>query len=689
MKYKFELENLDCVNCARKIEENLKLNKKLRNVNVNFAKLTLTFESDEKIDIKKEIISEVKKIEPDVKIKDINEVESKESKNKILKDVIVLFTGVIFIGLSCVIKNRVISNICVIISYALLMYKTFITALKKLKNKTIDESILICISAIGAYIVNKHMEGVMVLFLYDLGKILEAKAVNSTRKSIKALMNIRPEYANVKVGDEIVKKDPNEVRIGDIIIVKPGEKIPVDGIIITGETKLDKSVLTGESKYVSAKVGDEVLSGSININGKIEVKAMVEYTDSAVNKILELTENATDRKAKTENFVAKLAKIYVPIVITLALLVGIFMPQVTNVSYEVSVYRALMFLVVSCPCAIAISVPLSYFSGIGKASKEGILIKGSDYLDSLRNIKVIGMDKTGTITTGKFEVDKVNVTDKNYTKEQLMNYIILGESFSNHPIAKAILENVDKIDNSNVKDFEEISGMGIKYRLDNQSIKIGNEELVGKAEYKKIGTTVVFVSVNDNVIGSIELKDKLKSNVKEEIEKLKQKGVKVIMFTGDDNYVAVDVSKEAGIDEFYAKLLPEDKYKKVEELIDKKVSKEDKVAFVGDGINDSPTVALADIGIAMGYNGANSTIEAADVVIMTDNIAKINHMISISKFTNKIIKENLIFAISMKLVFLTLSLFGLTTMAFAVFADVGVTLITILNSIRILKTKRC
>lgn len=684
MKYNFELENLTCPNCARKIEEKLASNAKLKNVNINFAKLTLSFETDEKINMTKDIVKVVQSIEPDVNV--IDKEKEEKTNTGILKDILLLVFGVVFVVLSYVFKN--ISTIFMVISYILLMYKTFILAMKKLRNKTIDESILICISAIGAYLVEKPLEGVMVLFLYDIGKILEKKAINSTRKSIKSLMNIRPEYALVKVQDKIIKKDPSEVKIGDILIVKPGEKIPVDGLIINGTTKLDKSVLTGESKYITATVNDTVLSGSININSKIEIKAICEYVDSAVNKILELTENATDRKAKTENFVAKLAKIYVPIVIILAVLVGVFMPLVTNVTYSTSIYRALMFLVVSCPCAIAISVPLSYFSGIGKASKSGILIKGSDYLDALRNIKVIGMDKTGTITTGKFEVDKVNVLDENYTKEDVMHFVILGESFSNHPIAKAILNNMDSVDTSKVTDHEEISGMGIRYKMDNHEIKIGNEKLVETHENKKVGTTIVYVAVDNIVIGSVELKDKIKENAKVEIEALKKKGIKTIMFTGDDTEVANEVAKSINVDEVYSKLLPEDKYKKIEELIKSKKENE-KIAFVGDGINDSPTVALADIGIAMGYNGANSTIEAADVVIMTDDISKLNHMIDISKFTNKIIKENLIFAISMKVIFLTLSLFGLTTMAFAVFADVGVTLMTILNSIRILKTKRC
>lgn len=686
MKYRFKLENLTCPNCARKIEEKLALNDILKDVNINFAKLTLSFETNQNINIEKDIIKVVQSIEPDVEVKDLN--KAKEKDNNVMRDILYLVIGMLFVGIGYVLKNNILQTISLVIAYVILMHKTFILAMKKLKNKTIDESILICISAIGAYLVKKPLEGVMVLFLYDLGKILEKKAINNTRRSIEALMDIRPEYAWVKEENNIIKKDPSEVKIGDVVVIKPGEKIPVDGVILKGKTKLDKSVLTGESKYVNANVNDIVLSGSINISSTVEIKATCEYVNSAVNKILELTENATDRKAKTENFVAKLAKVYVPIVITLAILVGVFMPLVTNVTYDTSIYRALMFLVVSCPCAIAISVPLSYFSGIGKASKSGILIKGSDYLDALRNITVIGMDKTGTITTGKFEIDKINVLNESYTKEDVMYYLTLGESFSNHPIAKAILKDREVKDLDKVEEHEEISGMGIRYVVDKHIVKIGNEKLVETYEKHKVGTTIVYVSLDDIVIGSVELKDRLKENVKEEIAKLKKKGIKTIMFTGDDVEVANDVARKINIDEIYSKLLPEDKYKKIEELIKNKKENE-KIAFVGDGINDSPTVALADIGISMGYNGANSTIEASDVVIMTDDISKLNNMIDISKYTNKIIKQNLIFAISMKVVFLTLSLFGFITMALAVFADVGVTLMTILNSIRILNTKKC
>lgn len=462
-KYKFELSGLGCPNCARKIEESIKGNPNFQNVTVNFANLTLSFEANENIDIKTYVEEKVNAIEPGIKLIDLNKQEKDifEKESKISKDVVILILGLVLASISFYMQNTVINTICIIISYVLLMYKTFLTAIKKLKNKTIDESALICISAIGAYLVKKPIEGMMVLALYDIGKILEAKAVNSTRKSIKALMNIRPEYANVLKDNMVIKVSPDEVNEGDILVINAGEKVPVDGIVIKGKTKLDKSVLTGESMYVSTNVGDEILSGSVNVGNTIQIEAKSTYVNSTVSRILELTENATDRKAKTENFVARLAKIYVPTVMMLAILVAILLPFVISITYSQSIYRALMFLVISCPCAIAISVPLSYFCGIGKASSKGILIKGSDYLDALRGIKVLVMDKTGTITTGKFGIDKINVIDENYTKDEILNLCKLGESFSNHPIAKAILvDGVDKLDTKKVKEHKEISGKG-------------------------------------------------------------------------------------------------------------------------------------------------------------------------------------------------------------------------------------
>lgn len=688
-KYRYKLLDLDCANCARKIEEALKENDKLKNVVVNFATSSLSFELMDEED-KPNINFLVSKVIPSVKAVEVGGKQTEEEKKyDIGVDIAFLIAGVAFAIISHVYKMYAISNICIIISYCFLMYKTFITAIKKLINKVVDESALICISAIGAYLIGKPMEGMMVLLLYDIGKILEARAVNKTRKSIKELMKIRPEYANIRKFYKIMTIKPEEVEIGDTLIVKSGEKVPVDGKIIKGNTKLDNSILTGESMYVSANVGDEILSGSINVGDTIEIKATNLYVNSTVSRILELTENATDRKAKAENFVARIAKIYVPIVMLLAVTVGVFMPLISNVTYDESIYRALMFLVISCPCAIAISVPLSYFCGIGKASSKGILVKGSDYLDSLRGIKTLVLDKTGTITTGKFGIDKINVLDKNYSKEQILTVCRLGESFSSHPIAKAILgEDDEQLDTKRVTEHKEIAGHGIEFILDGKKVRVGNEKFVGiDTTNQSAGVTMVYVSQEERLIGSIELKDKVKSGAKEAVSSIKEQGIEVHMFTGDNASVAQSVADEVGIESVLAELLPQDKYEMLEELILAKKQEQHKIAFVGDGINDSPVIARADVGISMGGVGVSGSIEASDVVIMTDEISKIKEAIDISKYTNRIIKQNLVFALGMKLVFLTLSLFGLTNMLIAVFADVGVTLITILNSVRILKKR--
>lgn len=688
-RYRYKLVDLDCANCARKIEDTLKKNEELKNVVVNFGTSTLSFEVENEA-LKPNINLQISRIMPNVRAVEITGKQDAEEKGyKISTDITLLVIGLVFAGLSFIINMDIVSTICIFISYALLMYKTFITAVKKLKNKIIDESALICISAIGAYLIAKPMEGMMVLALYDIGKILEARAVNNTRKSIKELMKIRPEYANLKKFYQIKTIKPEQVEIGDILVIKAGEKVPVDGKVVKGKTQLDKSIITGESKYVSVSVGDEILSGSVNVGDTIEIEATNTYVNSTVSRILELTENATDRKAKTENFVARMAKIYVPIVMVLAVTVGVFMPLVSNVTYHESIYRALMFLVISCPCAIAISVPLSYFCGIGKASSKGILVKGSDYLDTLRGIKTLVLDKTGTITTGKFEVDTVNVQNDSYTKEQILNICKLGESFSNHPIAKAILEgNTEDLDTKRVTNHKEIAGQGISFSLDDKFILVGNSKLLGiDNAQQKVGVTTVYVSVDGNFVGSIELKDKVKNGVKETIDNLKKQNVSIHMFTGDNTSVAQNVASEVGIENVEAELLPQDKYEKLEWLIAAKEKEQDKVAFVGDGINDSPVIARADIGISMGGVGVSGSIEASDVVIMTDEISKIKEAMDISKYTNKIIKQNLVFALGMKITFLTLSLFGLTNMLIAVFADVGVTLMTILNSVRILKKK--
>lgn len=577
----------------------------------------------------------------------------------------------------------VLSTVLIITAYVILLCKTAKKAVKQItKNKILDENALITISVIGAFLIGKEMEGAMVILLYEIGKILESKAVNKSRRSISELMNIKPEYANIKNGDNIETVTPDKVSIGDIIVVKSGEKIPLDGIVTKGEAQIDTSALTGESKLIDVTENSKVLSGSINAQGLLEIEVTSTYENSTVNKILQLVENATDKKAKTETFVSKAAKIYTPVVIGFAILVAIFMPILFNVTYDESIYKALVFLVISCPCSIAISVPLSYFSGIGKASKKGILIKGSDYLDGLKDIGTIVFDKTGTITIGNLEVEEINSYKEEISKKEILKYFAMGESFSNHPIAKSILKKADMdIDLSQVKNYEEISGKGIKYEFEGKTIKIGNAKFVEKESSQILGT-VLYLKINDEVVGNIVLKDQIKPDAKQAITLLKQMNIKTHMFTGDKKEVAIETAKEVGIPNVVYEMLPADKYNKLEEVIKDEPKK---TVFVGDGINDSPVLARADIGISMGGIGSSSAIEASDIAIMTDELMKIVEGIKISKNTNKIIKQNLIFSIGVKIATLVLTLLGIADMWQAVFADVGVTLITILNTLRILK----
>lgn len=690
-KYNFILKNLDCANCAREIEEGLKENKELHNVVVNFNTLRLSYETDTVS--KEEVIKKVLEIEPEVEVEEFSkETEkvktNKENSSKTKFQIIRLLIGTAIASLGLYLEKidgmQIVSMIVVLIGYIILLYRTLKNAAKLLiKSHSINENFLVSLSCIGAYFIGEHFEGLMVIILYEIGKILEEKAINKTRKSISSLMNIKPEYANLKNGEDISVVKPEDVKIGDIVVIKQGEKIPLDGIVVKGEASLNTASLTGESKLRKVKVEDSVLSGSINENGLLEIKVTDEYKNSTVQKILDLVENATDKKAKTETFVGKAAGIYTPIVIVLAILVAVFLPLVSSTTYSQSIYRALVFLVISCPCAIAISVPLSYFSGIGKASKEGILIKGSDYIDSLKELKEIVFDKTGTLTKGEFNVEKITKLSK-YTEDEILNYAAIGESFSNHPIAKSILRSAKKdIDTSNVKEYKEIAGKGISYQIDGKTILVGNSELV-ECENTNDGTTDIFVKIDDEVAGIIVLADTIKHGTKEAIEKLKSMGITTRMFTGDNFEVAKKVAKDLKISNVKAEMLPTDKYKEMEKIIDKRDEK-CKVGFVGDGINDSPVLALADVGFSMGGVGSSSAIEASDIVIMTDNIEKIVQAIEIANKTCKIIKQNLIFAIFVKILVLVLSSIGVLGMASAVFADVGVTLITIFNTIRILK----
>ena len=676
-KYKYRLNNLDCANCANKIEERLKKENNLSDVVVNFSSLTLSFMSND--DIKIEDISDiVTKIEPEVVVTKIDE-EVKETKKNY--NLIRLIIGVIIalLGLYVNFDNEIINKILIIASYVILLYRTFKVAVKMLiKSHTINENALITISAIGAYFVDKQMEGLMVIILYEIGKILEEKAVNNSRNSIKDLMNIKQDFANKVVGDKTKVINVEDVKINDILIIKKGEKIPVDGIVIEGETKLNLFSLTGESDLVNKKENDEVLSGSINEEKVIKIKATKLFNDSTVSKILSLIEDATDKKSKTETFVAKMAKYYTPIVLIISVITFICFILFTDLTTYESIYRALVFLVISCPCAIAISVPLSYFTGIGVSSKNGILVKGSNYLDLLSRVNKIVFDKTGTLTSGAFVVTSFNLLDNSYSEDYILKLYALGENLSNHPIAKSIMNYVNIDVNEKVKNHKEIEGLGVSYTYDDKKIKIGNNKMF---DIKDDGSLNIYLSIDDKIVSSLTINDGIKEGVENTLNELSKKGIETYMFTGDSKENALSISEKLNIDKVYYELLPTEKYEKLEELLNDK----DVVAFIGDGINDAPSLKRADIGISMGSIGSSSAIEASDIVIMDDDISKINKAISISNKVKRIIKENLVFSIGVKILILVLSAIGIANMWQAVFADVGVTIISILNTLRIMK----
>lgn len=672
MKYKFNIKNLDCANCAREVEKSLNEDKKINKAVVNFNTSTITIETD--VD---DAFSYVKEIVAMIEPNAILSEERIEGDNN--KDIYRLLIGAVIGILGIAIKISPINMILIVIAYIILIYKTLLTALKQLKNKKINENLLVSISAIGAFLLGKHHEGLMVIFLYELGKMLEAKAVARSRNSVSKLMNIKEKSSNLKVNNKIKKVPTTEVSIGDIIVVKEGERVPLDGIVIKGNSLVDTSFLTGESIPVSVKQGSDVLSGSINKGDILEIKVTSLYKDSTVSKILELVENATERKTKTETIVSKYSSKYTLAVIIIALLVSFVLPIVSSLSLSECIYKGLTILVISCPCAIAISVPLSYFSGIGRASKEGILVKGSNYLDSIKDISDIAFDKTGTITTGEFCISKINIYDKKYNEDKIMEIFASGEALSNHPIAKSILKKYEgEVDFSCVKNFKEVSGSGISFTYRNDSVKIGSAKF---CKSKDVNNNI-YLSINDSVVASLVIEDEIKNSTIETISKLKELGINVYMFTGDSKDKAISIASKVGINNVNYEMLPEDKYNSLERIIKNKTGV---VAFVGDGINDAPVVKLADLGISMGLNGSDSAIEASDIVIMNDDISKILNAIKISKKTSRIIKENLIFALGIKISVLILAILGLTSMFVAVFADVGVTILCILNTLRILK----
>lgn len=579
-----------------------------------------------------------------------------------------------------------------IISYIIVGGDVVKRAVKNIfKGQVFDENFLMSIATIGAFFIGEYPEGVAVMLFYQVGELFQSYAVGKTRKSIASLMDIRPDYANVKKGDELVKVDPDEVQIGDIIVIKAGEKIPLDGKVIEGSSMIDTSALTGESIPRVVEVGSDILSGCININGVITAEVTKEFGESTVSKILDLVENASSKKSNSEQFITKFARYYTPVVVIIAVFLAIIPPLVIDgATFSDWIYRALAFLVVSCPCALVISIPLSFFGGIGGASKKGVLVKGSNYLEALAETEIVVFDKTGTLTKGVFNVQEIH--PEGVSKEELLELTAHAESYSNHPISLSLKRAYSKeIDNGRISDVEEISGHGVIATVDGKKVMAGNIKLMKMMDIpyfngELIGT-IVRVAVNNKYIGYIVIADEVKEDSAQAIKELKAANIKqTVMLTGDNKSIGSKVAKELGLDKVYTELLPADKVEKLEELFSQK-SKKGKLAFVGDGINDAPVLARADIGIAMGGLGSDAAIEAADVVIMTDEPSKIATTMKISKKTLKIAHQNIVFAIGIKIIVLILSAFGITTMCAAIFADVGVTIIAVLNAFRALNVK--
>ena len=698
------LGGLTCAHCAEVIGDRVQSIDGVKNSHLNFVNKKLTLEIDSDINKDKvinSVIELIDSIEPGLDIqvqnksesaKEIKKVEKKKDNSK--KDLFKIIAGVLvfifaFYQEATGIEGRY-SLIVFMVSYILVGGDVLYKALKNIKNGRIfDENFLMTVATVGAISIGEPSEAVGVMLFYKIGEYLQELAVGKSRKSISDLMQIRPDVANLKVGNSLKVVDPEEVEIGDYIVVKPGEKVPLDGLVVEGNSMVDTSALTGESVLRTVNKGDELLSGFINKNALLTVQVTKDFSESTVSKILDMVENASSKKSKTENFISVFSRYYTPIVVTLAALLAILPPVfIKGALFSEWIHRGLIFLVVSCPCALVLSIPLSYFSGIGVASKHGILIKGSNYLEALRYVDTVVFDKTGTLTEGVFDVVKVKSVD--VSEDELMKFASIAEANSNHPIAKSILKYYDKqIDLNKIEEYEEIAAHGIKAKYENSTVLAGNEKLMKTNNIKierstEIGT-IVYVAVNNKFVGYIVIADKIKEDSKDAIKKIKEQGIKkTVMLTGDNKDVADSVAKRLKLDKVFSNLLPNEKVEKIEELYLSRSEKE-KIAFVGDGINDAPVLARVDVGIAMGGLGSDAAIEAADIVIMTDEPSKIAQGIKISKKTYKIVWQNIIFALAVKVIVLILGAAGMASMWEAVFADVGVALIAVLNAMRIMK----
>lgn len=706
------IEGLDCPNCAAKVERKINTLEGIKEATVDFLGKKIVVLADEisENELVELIQTEVDKIEDGVKVF-VPKVQAGESSSeeedtgKIKKKL--LIGGILFVLGIFVPKTLFIPKLAVfLVSYLVIGGDVLLSAFKNILNgQVFDENFLMAIATIGAFAIGEYPEGVAVMLFYQLGELLQGIAVNNSRKSIVSLMDIRPDYANIKVGEGIKKVSPEEIKVGEIIVVKPGEKVPLDGKIVKGASTFDTSALTGESLPREAKAGDDVLSGFINKNGLIEIQVAKVFSESTVSKILYLMENAGSKKSKTENFITKFARYYTPAVVITALIVAIFPPLlIQGATFSDWIYRALIFLVVSCPCALVISIPLGFFGGIGGASRHGILIKGTNYLEVLNNLESVVMDKTGTLTKGIFKVTEVNAENNikindfqnnktELTKPLLLKYAAHIEKFSNHPIAQSIVaeyeNSASKVDENVVKDFEEISGFGIKVNINNHQFLAGNSKLMNLEnitfDKKENLGTAIYLAADGKYIGNILISDEVKEDSARAIKGMKENGVKeIVMLTGDNEAIGKNIAEKLGIDKVFTELLPNEKVEKLEEIYKTK-SEKGKVAFVGDGINDAPVLARADLGIAMGGAGSDAAIEAADVVIMNDEPSKIVTAIKIAKKTKEIVWQNITIAFAIKIVVMALGLFGDATMWEAVFADVGVALLAVLNATRVLR----
>lgn len=684
------LEGLNCANCARKIEEKVGKMEGVKESNLNFTTTTLNVKLERKVK-EEHAINEIKKIvealEPHVKVEKKVSGKTNVQRAKFeVKPTLIIGTILYLIAVIGDFKGA-LALILFVASYLLIGGKVVLTAIKNIaRGQLFDENFLMTVATIGAFSISEYPEAVAVMLFYEIGETIQGYAVNKSRSSISSLMDIRADYANLIINGKEKKVSPETVKVEDVILVKPGEKVPLDGVVIEGESFIDTSALTGESVPRKIVPNDEILSGGINTSGLLKVKVTKKFGESTVSRILEMVENAASKKADTEKFITKFAKVYTPIVVVLAILIAVI-PSIfiKDALFSTWLYRALVFLVVSCPCALVVSVPLGFFAGIGGASKKGVLVKGSNYLELLKDLETVVFDKTGTLTEGVFSVTEINTNG--IDKEKLIEVAAMAESFSNHPIAISIIKEYGKeIDKEVIKEYKEISGRGIKAVINNEEVLVGNSKLMNEFnilynEVDSIGT-VVYCAINGEFKGSIVISDKIKENAVEALINLKKAGVKkTVMLTGDNKKTAYKVGEKINIDEVHSELLPLDKVREVEELL-KRSNKNGKLAFVGDGVNDAPVLARADIGIAMGGIGSDAAIEAADIVLMKDDINALVDAINVSKKTNKILWQNIVFALGIKILVMVLGTFGIANMWTAVFADVGVTIIAIINSTR-------